>query len=167
MSNNHPIPTVSSNTTTSNRNDGNNNNHDLLTPISPTTTTTSESTNSVWNTVEYWEDISESIVRITTAGFAGSLIGLAKERSYEQHYASSSYTTAAAAATTTTETTIPTTSRATNHLHHDNLSLRQVSQLVDHPQTCLHLQKKMVLLMRHQQEQDRNHQYMPERSQFP
>jgi hypothetical protein len=37
-----------------------------------------------WNTVEYWEGVAESVVRVTTAGFAGSLIGLAKER-YQQN----------------------------------------------------------------------------------
>jgi hypothetical protein len=33
-----------------------------------------------WNTVEYWEGVAESVVRVTTAGCCGSMIGLAKER---------------------------------------------------------------------------------------
>jgi hypothetical protein len=41
--------------------------------------------NANWSTVEYWEGVAESVVRITAAGFAGSLIGLAKERLYETH----------------------------------------------------------------------------------
>ena len=36
-----------------------------------------------WSTVEYWEGVAESVVRITAAGFAGSLIGLAKERLHQ------------------------------------------------------------------------------------
>ena len=36
-----------------------------------------------WSTVEYWEGVAEAAVRITVAGFAGSLIGLAKERLYQ------------------------------------------------------------------------------------
>jgi hypothetical protein len=38
---------------------------------------------STWSTVDYWEGVAESVVRVTAAGFAGSLIGLAKERLYQ------------------------------------------------------------------------------------
>lgn len=39
--------------------------------------------NTDWSSVEYWEGVAESVVRVTAAGFAGSLIGLAKERLYQ------------------------------------------------------------------------------------
>jgi single-stranded DNA-binding protein len=41
------------------------------------------SSNTDWSSVEYWEGVAESVVRVTAAGFAGSLIGLAKERLYQ------------------------------------------------------------------------------------
>lgn len=42
---------------------------------------TTISAGAVWNSNEYnWEEMAESCVRVTMAGFAGSLVGLAKEQ---------------------------------------------------------------------------------------
>jgi hypothetical protein len=46
---------------------------------------TSHSSGGSSTSLEYWEAVAESCVRITLAGFAGSLIGLAKERQGHSH----------------------------------------------------------------------------------
>lgn len=63
------------------------------------------SSNSIdWNSVEYWEGVAESFLRITAAGFAGSLVGLAKERLYQTQppVNETVYASSAAAAPSTT-----------------------------------------------------------------
>lgn len=50
-----------------------------------------KNSNTDWSSVEYWEGVAESVVRVTAAGFAGSLIGLAKERLYQTQQSSTPY----------------------------------------------------------------------------
>jgi hypothetical protein len=67
----------------SNTTDNNNSQSRKVTTVNNTLTTADDENLSTWSTVEYWEGVAESVVRVTAAGFAGSLIGLAKERLHQ------------------------------------------------------------------------------------